>query len=437
MSDQLAVQAEIEKLSRLLDVRTDELAFATTLPPATLRALGQAVSDTLFDAGAERFVRIAAASKLVPTAMTAAFAQRYFGPLLCAQVGVLVDPDRAADLARRLPTRFLADVSLHLDPRRAKAIIERIPDDQVVDVAKDLIARGEFISMGRFVGYVSLSAIVRAVAVAEPAQLLRIAFFVEDTARFDTIVDALPDERIGELIAAAAEDGLWAEALTLIHAISPPQRKRVADIAAQQDDDVLTSMATTAHERDLYDVVLPLVTLMDTAHRERLARLPVLHRPAQLAAVVGTAARHDLWRDLLPLADALPEDAVARVAAATAELPEEILVRVVHAAHEHRLWPPLFTVAERMDDGTRSRLIGLLDSFDDDVVATFVDAATLSEDLVDRALALLGTAQDAHLAPVLERVTRLAPGRRAEFVARARELGILDRLGALGDALAA
>lgn len=435
MSEQLAVQAEIEKLSRLFDVPTDELSYATALPSATIHALGQAVSDTLFDAGRDKLQRIAAASKLVPSAMTAAFAQRYFGPLLCARVAVLVEPDRAADLARRLPTRFLADVSLHLDPRRAANIIAKIGDDQVVEVARDLIARAEFITMGRFVGYVSLPAILRAIDATTPAELLRIAFFVEETDRFDAVVDALPDGRIGDLISAAAGDALWAEALTLIDAISAPQRERVANIAARQNDEVLTSMARTAHERDLYDVVLPLVTLMDIGNRQRLAALPALHEPEMLGAIVATTARHDLWGDLLPLADMLPADAVGRVAAAAAELPEDILIRVIHAAHEHQQRTPLITIAERMDDQTRSELIGLLDSFDDNVIATFVDAATVSADLIERAIVLLDTAQEAHLEPVLKRVARLAPGRRAEFVERARSLGVLDCLGALGEAL--
>lgn len=437
MSEQLAVQAEIEKLSRLLDTDADQLESVRQLPASTIHELSAGISQTLHDAGKDKLQRIAAASKIVPAPMAAAFAQRYFGPLLCARVAVMLDPGKATDLAKRLPAPFLAQVSLHLDPRRAERIIAKIPDDLVVAVARELISAREFITMGRFVGYVSLNAMLRAIEHATAEELLRVAFFVEAQERFDELAAALPDDRIGALIRAAAADGLWVEALSLIDAVGPESRARIANIAGAQDNEVLTSMASTVHELHLYEVILPLVTMMDTDNRKRLAELPFLHQPEVLTAIVATAGAHGLWADLLPLADMLPEDALARVAAAAAEMPTDVLESIINAAHEHQQWPALLSVAERMDDKTRSELIGLMDTFPNEVIIGFVEGATVSPELVDRALALLDSARSEHVDRVLERVSTLDSSARELLTARANEIGVLDRLGPLGAALKA
>lgn len=435
MNEHLAHQAETEKLARLLDVTPQDLEFLRDLPSDRIHAVAERISDTLFDAGEDKLKRVAAASKIVPGALAAAFAQKYFGPLMSARVAVMLDPKKASELARHLPAKFMAKVSLHLDPRRAKDIIARVPDDLVVAVASELVAMREFITMGRFVGYVSHSAILRAIENLSPEELLHTAFFVEAQERFDEIAAALPDERIGALIRSAASDGLWTQALSLVDAVNDENKTRLANIAAEQDDATLTSMAQSVHEQDLYEVILPLVTLMNDANRQRLAALPYLHQPEVLTHIVGTASANDLWYDLLPLAELLPEDALERVAGAVANLPEDLLVGAIHAAHRHRQWPALFAVAEHLDDDSRSELLGLLESFEDEVIEAFIETAAGDEVLVDRAMRLLDTAQPRHLDPVLKRISELDATRRAEILGRAGELGVTDRLGPIAAAL--
>lgn len=314
MNERLAKQAEIEKLSRLLGVTTAELAFLNSLQSKAIREIAGRVSDTLHDSGEEKFRRIAKTTKLVPSSVSAAIAQRFLGPLASAMVAVNLDPKKAAELTGHLEPGFLAEVSLHLDPRRAEDIIARIPDDLVVRVAGELVAREEYITMGRFVGYVSRDAIIRAVESMAPDQVLHTAFFVEAEERFDEIVAALPDERLREVISTAATDDLWVEALSIVDAVGEENRKRLADLAGGLDTEILDSMARSADEHEVFDVILPLIAVMTEDNRKRIAGLSYLHRPEVVERVLATVAENDLWTEIDAIEPFLPEDVQKSVA---------------------------------------------------------------------------------------------------------------------------
>ena len=81
------------------------------------------MTETLYDADGGSLGRLAAASRLLPAGLTATIGQRAFGPLLSARLAGLLDPDRAVDVAAKLPPPFLADVAIELDPRRASELI--------------------------------------------------------------------------------------------------------------------------------------------------------------------------------------------------------------------------------------------------------------------------------------------------------------------------
>ena len=122
----LQSHAEVMKLARLLDREPDQLAYLERLSPADLRALRDSVTETLYDAHGGALGRLAAASRLLPSGLTATIGQRAFGPLLSARLAGLLDTDKAVDVATKLPPPFLADVAVELDPRRASDLIASI-----------------------------------------------------------------------------------------------------------------------------------------------------------------------------------------------------------------------------------------------------------------------------------------------------------------------
>lgn len=437
MSEALAVRAEIEKLARLLDTDPDTLAYLEALPATTVRRVRHRATDVLFDANADLLGRLATAAKLIPVATVALAGRRFFGPLLSARIAAQLDPSRASEVAQRLSPRFLAEVCLHLDPRRAAGIIARIPLSTIVEVARELMTRREYVTLGQLVGYVSDEAIAACVAVAGSEDLLRIAFFIEQPEHLDTVVDTLTDARIGEVLAAAAGDGesLWPYAFGLLDTLSPDRRARVAEIAIGQDDAVLASMLDAVHDGALYSSLLPLVAAMSPESRRRLAKAPVLHRADRLNAVVRAAADGDLWGDVLPLVELLPTRGLRHVATAAGKLDKPSLVRAIEAARDHDRWPALLAIAEHMKPETRAALIRLLADVDESVIESFVDAA-LADTVIERALAVLHTVPLADLQPVLDRIASLDPAVRQRIADRARDRARLDDLGPIGKALA-
>ncbi|MCA9533309.1 MAG: hypothetical protein KC593_06520, partial [Myxococcales bacterium] len=133
--------AEKIKLGRLLSLGPAALEQYDALDAATLRALREQISDSLFDDSRGALERVASASRLLPNALVASVGERSFGPMLCARITGLLSPERAAALAAHMPDEFLADVAMQLDPRSARGVIAQLGKERVVAVAKVLLAR--------------------------------------------------------------------------------------------------------------------------------------------------------------------------------------------------------------------------------------------------------------------------------------------------------
>jgi hypothetical protein len=297
--------AEALKLARLLDRDPERFAYLERVAPDDVRVLRERATVVLFDRD-RRFGRIALASRIPPAGLTAWIAQHAFGALLCARIAALLDTARAIDLAERMPSDFLADLAVQLDPRRAREIIFGLPPELIGDVAAELTRREEYIAMGRFVGHMTDEAIQAAFRVIDDASLLRISYFVEEKDQLDHVVGLLAIRRVRGAIRAATDADLWPQALDLLTRVSAQRAGALADLAAEEDDAVLTGMVDCAQRDGLWDVVLPVTQNMSEDGRRRFAALPALHAPEVLEAVVDAAVANDLWDELSPLAELLP-----------------------------------------------------------------------------------------------------------------------------------
>lgn len=359
----LAVSAELLKLARVLGVEVSTLEALRVLDAPALRAFRERAQARLFDADEARLRRVAAASKLLPTPLIALIAEHVFGALLCARVAGLLAPDRAADVAQRLRSGFLADVTLEIDPRHVREVVAQLPVAKIVDVALELARRGEFVTLARFVDVVSPDRI-RAVIekLTDNAALLHVAFFVEDKARLEPLVGLLPESRLREIILIAADEsrGLWPEALSLMSEVGPGLRQRLGDLAASLDDHVLLSMARSAQAQALWGAVLPVIAVMSPAHQQRLLRLPVMQDAAVLDAILRTADAEHLWEQLLPLVPLMDEHTRDRLAGMAEALGEATYGRIFAVVCQTAQWAPVLTLLLRMRDEAQARLLPLL-----------------------------------------------------------------------------
>jgi hypothetical protein len=223
----VSARPEILKLARLLERDPETLAYLRGVQDDDLRALRELVVERLYASQGPTLARLASASKLLPTGLVAMMGERVFGPLLSARVAGMLEPGRAVDLAAKLPTAFLAEVAIDIDPRRASDVIARIPNRQVADVTAELARRGEYVTLGRFVGHISDEALRAAVAAMSDEDVLRTAFVLEDKDRLDDLADLLGEARLERLVDVAENSSLEEEARELLRHLSAERRAAI------------------------------------------------------------------------------------------------------------------------------------------------------------------------------------------------------------------
>jgi hypothetical protein len=243
MSAQLATRAEILKLARTLGVEPDELDMLAGADAADVRTLRERISDELFDSDRVPFERAAALGSKVPTGLAATLAQHALGAPLAARTAGLLDPREAADFARRLPPEFLADIAQSLDLRQVGDLLPDIRPGQIAAVARVLVAREEWVTMGAFVGLLDDAALDAALVELGPEALLRTGFVMEDKDGVDGVLARIGDGELRAIVAAATEYGLWAEALDLAVHAGDEQRARQIAAADELDDAALDGLA--------------------------------------------------------------------------------------------------------------------------------------------------------------------------------------------------
>lgn len=286
-------RAELQRLARLLGTIPAELSYLETVDLAGLKQLRERTTAMLYDADREALQRIAAAARLMPTAITALIAEKALGPLLCARIAGLLAVDTAVDIAKRLPTTFLAEVCLELDPRRAQAVIDRMPLARVVEVSLELARRGEFIAMGRFVDILGIEALAAVIdKLRDNSALLQIAFFAEDRTRLNRIIEKLPAPRFSGIIDAALEnDGeLWPEALGLISELDARWRRRFGEIALTRDATSITRIIAISDAQALWPALLPLADAVEDEQAVQCLHAVLrTQKPALLKRMVAAA----------------------------------------------------------------------------------------------------------------------------------------------------
>ena len=227
-------RAERVKLARLLGLDgADALACVRGVPAGELRAYRYAVTDVLFDDGRATLERTAEASRLLPAPTLARIGARALGPLICARLTGLLDPGRASEIAGHFPVEFLAELAAELDPRRVVDVVVSTPPERVLAIALEMAARGEHVAMGRFVGYLDRETLAACLRELADADVLRVAFVLEDYGRLEEIVELAGLERTRRMLADAPSQGLGDEARGLLGHLGAPQRRRLRAGAGQ------------------------------------------------------------------------------------------------------------------------------------------------------------------------------------------------------------
>ncbi|HEX2130115.1 MAG TPA: hypothetical protein VHH15_01050 [Actinophytocola sp.] len=279
MARDLATKAELVKLARALHTTPEGVRFASSLGHDQVRRLRERVVAALYDEHRVAFQRVAAITRLLPTPVNVRITLRAFSPFLAARVAGEMAPERAAELANRMPVEYLAESTVHLDPRRAGPLVRRMDPDRVLAVIRELVDRGEYITLGRLLD-AATSWIVRDVAaVVSDEALLRIGFYAESDAQLTRAVSVLPAHRLREVVhtALTGSPDLCSAGLSLIGRLTDDRlRGRLAEYAAEADDGTLTRLLQIALDDGAADELLTAVTAMGEQARNRVLALPAL-----------------------------------------------------------------------------------------------------------------------------------------------------------------
>lgn len=352
----LAELAERQKLARALNTGESELDFLDDRTAPELRALRVGVSEALFKRHASSFRLLANLSGLVPAGITAKIAHHALGAFLAGRVTGEMPPARAVAVAKKLPAEFLADISLSIEPARAEAVIAAMPSKMVETVAEILVQRGEYVTMGRFVGAISEDALFRVIDKLDNEALLQTGFYVEDAGRLDKILEYFSDEQLTDIIDTATEHNLWPEALSLVQQVGDAQKGRLGNLVATQDDTVLDSMVHVAQEQALWPEVLVAAGGMTEANQRTVVNLPSVTDEAVLNAIITAAHAHSMWATVLPMVALMAADAQARAVAAALSQDDAVLRGWLDSAGEAELMGPALTVFGSLPADLRNRV---------------------------------------------------------------------------------
>jgi hypothetical protein len=378
----LAVKAELDKLGGTLDLEPETLAFMGDVPAEQLRALRVAVYELLFTQDRVVYRRLARIAARLPARLSAWLSERVLGPAVTARVAAELTSARTLGAAMHTSPTFLADVCMHLDPRRTRDFIRQLPADRVVDAARELVGRGDFMTMSRFVDFFS-DETIRAVeeAIEDEGALLRVAFYMGSKNRVDHLFGLLPRERLEKLILRVEEQSeeLLPAFLALLIHVSYTLKRELGDLAAAQGDAVLSGYIRAAHGQGLWPDMLPVVTAMSEPARHKVVNLPILSEPAVQESILHAADEHGLWGIVLAFVQLMEDDANREaVAGILAGMPRETLERAADAALMGERWEALLDLVRRMPEAKQdefARIVWTLGDVDQDLLRRIAQRA--------------------------------------------------------------
>ena len=338
MSD-LLTRAELIKLSRVLTTDEKSVAFLAPLGPESIRLLQERVSAALFDEHRGALQRLADASRLLPASLVAKMSELVFGPMLSARVAGLMPPARAVEVSTKLHMKFLADVTVQLDPRSASDLLALIPAKTIVEVARVLLERREYVTMGRFVDDLPEQAIRAVMQDLSDEALLRIGFFVERRARLAELIDLVAPERLRGVVKAVSVGSAEVQSagLAMISQLPPRHQGRLGDIAVTLGAAALTGLIATAQRENASEVVAAVMVNVSADGRKAFAALLEDMDARTLASWADATTQARLWPAALRiLADSGP-DIQKKAASALSRLDKGVLKTVAAVADREKL----------------------------------------------------------------------------------------------------
>lgn len=291
--DVLRHHAERLRLAALLEVEPDCLPCVDDIDARELAALNDACRAALHEAHRPLYQRLARSSRLLPASLSAWIAEHVLGPLLAAHTASEMSVPATMAMCRHLSSRFMAEVTSHMDLDRVTELAIALPLSQVEACTRELLARGEYMTLGRMVDRAPIAIIERLAAIfLAPADLLRTALFIEDGRRLLFLVEQIPPAALATLVETATDprQGLLPHGLYLLRRMPPVWQRRVVDTALVAGDPLLSRFLQETQRLGLWSSALPLAALLDRNGRRQVLGLSAWRDQALRKAALAQAA---------------------------------------------------------------------------------------------------------------------------------------------------
>ena len=354
MSVSVDTQAEIAKLSRLLQVSEKKLKYLEVIPPTALHELRDQVADLMFDPEASGLHHLVGLTRMLPASLVATITEKSLPPLLTARISGIVELDQAIAVTRRLPIAYMAEVAANMDPRTAQEVVGGMPKATIVQVAAELANRSDFVTLGSMATHVDEEVLSGCFDLIDDHVLLRIAFVFENKSILNATIELMEDDKLINVLRAGSKQSLWPEALDLASHLDKTQHARVANLVASDDQGLLESLIDATYREHLWSAVLPLLVGMTAENLERVAELPQIAEPHLLDDALKAATEENLWSELLLLATEMAN--LAPLASAMARTDEETFAGFVGAFSKKKNASRVRKILERMPRKSRTQL---------------------------------------------------------------------------------
>lgn len=290
--DTLRGHAERLRIAALLEVEPDRLACLQDLSAHELVALHDACRAALHEAHRPLYQRLARSSRLLPASLSAWIAEHTLGPLLAAHTAAEMSVPATMAMCRHLSARFMAEVTPHLELDRVTELTVALPMAQVEACTRELLARREYMTLGRMVDRMPPAITERlAGTLLAPDDLLRAALFIEDGDRLLLLVEQMPPHALVALVETATDplQGLLPHGLYLLRRLPPVWQRRFIDTALVGGDELLSRLLQETHRRGLWSGVIPLAALLDRNGRRQVLGLSAWRDGALRRAALAQA----------------------------------------------------------------------------------------------------------------------------------------------------
>lgn len=348
----LATQAELIKLSSMMQVPLAQLNFLKAVPAESLRFFRLALVELHFEQKRNAYRWLGMWIYILPSWLVALCVRWWLGPALTAKIACSLSAWRMSKIARHLPDAFMAKVAAAFDPRAARELILLLPAEQILGIARILLQDKDYVTMGRFVGLLNDQVVQQIAAdIRQESDLLEIAFHIEPRERVDHLVHILPAERINKallIVCDPAKRAVWPKLLALMSNIGYDLKRQLGDLAVLQGDHVIEAIIQAAQEDDLWEDMLPVVTCLSPDVQRHVANLPVLRQPDIMLRIVLAAETCGLWTDMLTIAGYMNNEARNAVAEAISRVDGRILNRIAYATLLRSQWTVTMDIVRRL-----------------------------------------------------------------------------------------